>query len=211
MTPFELLQLLVATSETGMMFARTMEGHQIRLGLSAGEIVHISYALRRGGEALSRMASAQAASASFTRGLLADRHEDLPPADLLMQMLATILGTGLASLPTPSGPNTVPTRNEPPTTTTRPPTTRQPLTRPTGGLGTATRARPAEDTRRSAAIEQLRRLMVDYVGPIGRLLVDQEMEAGFNTWTELVDRLAREVSPDAEAQAFRVAALRLLR
>jgi hypothetical protein len=37
------------------------------------------------------------------------------------------------------------------------------------------------------------------------------MESGFKTWTELVDRLAREVSPDKEAQAFRGAALRLLR
>jgi hypothetical protein len=37
------------------------------------------------------------------------------------------------------------------------------------------------------------------------------MGQGFKSWTELVDRLAREVSPDAEAQAFRVAALRLLR
>jgi hypothetical protein len=77
--------------------------------------------------------------------------------------------------------------------------------------GTVTRARPVDDTRRSAAVGQLRKLMIDYVGPIGGLLVDQEIEAGFKTWTELVDRLAREVSPDAEMQAFRVAALRLLR
>jgi len=200
MTPFELLQVLIAASNTGMLFARTLQGHQVRIGLAAGEIVHISYAMRRGGEALSRLATAQSASASFTRGLVAERHDDLPPPELLMQMLATVLGTGLASLPTPSGPNTVPARTDAPTTT-----------RPHSDFGTATRARPVEDTRRSAAIGQLRRLMVDYVGPIGGLLVDQEMEAGFKTWTELIDRLAREVSPDAEAQAFRVAALRLLR
>jgi hypothetical protein len=200
MSPFELVQILIAAGDTGMLFARTMEGHQVRLGLAGGQIVHVSYAMRRGGEALSRLATAQSASASFTRGLVAERHDDLPPQDLLMQLLATVLGTGLAGLPAPSGPTTVPSRHEAP-----------PTTRPHGDVGTATRARPVEDTRRSAAIEQLRSLMVDYVGPIGRLLVDQEMEAGFSSWTELIDRLAREVSPDAEAQTFRTAALRLLR
>jgi len=205
MTPFELLQVLTATYETGMLFARTAQGHQARIGLAAGQVVHISYAMRRGGEALSRLAATQSTAASFTRGLVADRHGDLPPPDLLMQALATILGAGQATLPTASGPNTVPMRTETnaPTTTTR-------------QLGdsttTATRARPVEELRRSSAtIDQLRKLMVDYVGPIGGLLVDQEMEAGFKSWTELVDRLAREVSPDTEARAFRIAALRLLR
>ena len=200
MSPFDLLQILIATAETGMLFARTMEGHQVRIGLAGGQVVHLSYAMRRGGEALSRLATAETASASFTRGLVAEHHDDLPPQDLLMQMLATILATGHASIPAPSGPNTVPSRHD-----------ASPTTRPHGDVGTLTRARPVEDTRRTAAIEQLRRLMVDYVGPIGPLLVDQEMEAGFSTWTELVDRLAREVSPDAEAQVFRSAALRLLR
>jgi hypothetical protein len=201
MTPFELLRVLAAASETGMLFARTMQGNQVRIGLAAGEIVHVSYALRRGGEALSRLATAQAASASFTRGLVAERHDDLPPQDLLLQMLATILGSGLASMPVPTGPNTVPARVEPTTT----------MRHSDVATTTTTRPRTTEDTRRSAAIGQLRTLMVDYVGPIGGLLVDQEMEAGFETWTELIDRLAREVSPDAEARAFRVAALRLLR
>ncbi|HTT10115.1 MAG TPA: DUF4388 domain-containing protein [Burkholderiaceae bacterium] len=210
MTPFELLQVLAAGSETGMLFARTTQGHQVRIGIAAGQIVHVSYAMRRGGEALSRLAGAQAVSASFTRGLVAERHDDLPPQDLLLQMLATILGSGLASLAPPTGPNTVPTRAEGPTTT-RQHTDVGATTRPHGDVGVTTRTRAAEDTRRSAAVGQLRRLMVDYVGPIGGLLVDQEMEAGFHTWTELVDRLAREVSPDAEVQAFRIAALRLLR
>jgi hypothetical protein len=200
MTPFELLQALGAASETGMLFARTQQGHQARIGLTNGMIVHISYAMRRGGEALSRLAATQTTSASFTRGLVAERHDDLPPQDLLLQMLAQILGAGLATEPSASGPNTVPRRNDPTTTI-------GPRTEGT----TATQARPVGDTRRSAAIGQLRKLMIDYVGPIGGLLVDQEMEAGFKTWTELVDRLAREVSPDAEAQTFRAAALRLLR
>ena len=201
MTPFELLQVLAAAAETGMLFARTTQGHQARIGITNGEVVHISYAMRRGGEALSRLANTQTTSASFTRGLVAERHDDLPPEDLLLQALAAILGTGAATQQPVTGPNTVPMRAEPPTTTTR----------PHGDVGTTTRARPVEDTRRSAAIEQMRRLMVDYVGPIGGLLVDQEMAAGFKSWTELVDRLAREVSPDAEMQAFRVAALRVLR
>src|SRR5262249_28190166 len=162
MTPYELLQVLTATYETGMLFARTTQGHQARIGLAAGEVVHISYAMRRGGEALSRLAVTQSTSAGFTRGLVAERHEDLPPQDLFMHALATILGAGQATLPTASGPNTVPTRNDTagPTTTTRPtPTT---TTRPIGDTGTATRARPVEELRRSSAtIDQLRRLMVD--------------------------------------------------
>jgi hypothetical protein len=202
MTPFELLQVLTAASETGMFFARTMQGHQVRIGLAAGQIVHVSYALRRGGEALSRLATVQAASASFTRGLVAEHHDDLPPRDLLMQLFATIFGSGVANMPVPSGPNTVPARVEP-TTTLRAHTD--------VATTTTTRPRATEQARRSAAIGQLRSLMVDYVGPIGGILVDQEMEVGFETWTQLIDRLAREVSPEAEAQAFRAAALRLLR
>ena len=200
MTPLELLQVLGGAAETGMMFARTTHGHQLRIGLVAGQVVHVSYAMRRGGEALARLADAQAASASFTRGLVAERHTDLPPPDLMMQLFAAILGTGEASMPTLSGPSTVPARAGPPTTV---------IGSHSGDVATAPRARHVEDTRRAAAIGQLRKLMVDYVGPIGSLLVDQEVESGFRSWTELVDRLVREVSPDSEAQAFRVTALRL--
>lgn len=202
MTPLELLQVLGAGSETGMLFARTTQGHQVRIGLLAGQIVHVSYALRRGGEALARLADAQASSASFTRGLVAERHVDLPPQDLMMQLFAAILGTGAATMPTLTGPNTVPARTGPPTTV---------MGAHGGDVITAPRAKPVEDTRRAAAIGQLRKLMVDYVGPIGGLLVDQEVESGFKSWTELVDRLGREVSPDSEAQTFRVTALRLIR
>ncbi len=202
MTPLELLRVLGAASETGMLFARTTQGHQARIGLVAGQVVHVSYALRRGGEALARLADAQMASASFTRGLVAERHPDLPPQDLMMQLFVAIFGTGTASMPTLSGPNTVPARSGPPTTV---------IGSQGGDVVTAPRtARAVEDTRRAAAIGQLRKLMVDYVGPIGSLLVDQEVESGFKSWTELVDRLAREVSPDSESQTFRVTALRLL-
>jgi hypothetical protein len=211
MTPYELLQVLTAASETGMLFARTTQGHQARIGLAGGQVVHVSYAMRRGGEALARLASAPAVSASFTRGLVAEHHEDLPPQDLLLQLLATILGSGVASMPAPSGPNTVPARTEGPTTMRPQGDVGTTTMRPHSDLGVTTRWRAAEETRRSAPIGQLRKLMLDYVGPIGGLLVDQEIEAGFQTWTELVDRLAREVSPDAELQAFRIAALRLLR
>jgi hypothetical protein len=200
MTPLELLQVLGAAAETGMMFARTTQGHQVRIGIVAGQVVHVSYALRRGGEALARLADAQCTSASFTRGLVAERHTDLPPHDLMMQLFGAILNAGSATMPTLSGPNTVPARAGPPTTV---------MGSQNSDVMTAPRARPVEDTRRAAAIGQLRRLMVEFVGPIGGLLVDQEVEAGFKSWTELVDRLAREVSPDAEAQTFRVTALRL--
>lgn len=202
MTPFELLQVLGAASETGMLFIRTAQGHQVRIGVMAGQVVHVSYALRRGGEALARLADAQAASASFTRGLVAERHNDLPPQDLMMQLFGSILGTGVATMPTLSGPNTLPARSSPPTTV---------MGSQSGDVLTAPRAKPMEDTRRTAAIAQLRKLLVDYVGPIGGLLVDQEVDAGFKSWTELVDRLAREVSPDSEQQAFRITAMRLSR
>src|SRR5262245_9233737 len=111
MTPFELLRVLAAGSETGMLFARTVHGHQVRIGLAAGRVVHVSYALRRGGEALSRLATAQAVSASFTRGLVAEHDKDLPPEELLLQVLGTILATGHASLTPPRGANTVRSRH----------------------------------------------------------------------------------------------------
>jgi hypothetical protein len=201
MSPFALLQRLAAAAETGMLFARTDEGHQVRIGLADGEIVHLSYAMRRGGEALSRLAQVRTVSASFTRGLSAERHHDLPPQDLLMQMLEAILAAGTVAAATATmGGNTLPSRPESAAPTTRPPSDQA-----------APRPRPVDDSRRSDAIAQLRALMVEFVGPIGSLLVDQEVQAGFRTWTELVDRLAAEVSPESEAQALRAAALRLLR
>lgn len=199
MTPFALLQSLAVADETGVLFVSTQEGHQARIGLAEGRVNHVSYALRRGGEALARVANTSAVSASFTRGIPAERHDDLPPVDLLLQVLATVLGTGTATAPSPAAPNTMPARSE----------THGAAPRPVGEPGS--RTRPADEPRRAAALEQLRRLMIDYVGPIGGLLVEQESAAGFRTWSELVERLAREVSPEAEAQAFRQSAQRLPR
>jgi len=199
MTPFALLQSLAAAAETGMLFVRTEEGHQARIALATGQIVHVSYALRRGREALARMSETQSVSSSFTRGLVAERHDDLPPQELLLQVLGAVLAGGTATMPSP-GPTTVQARPEP---VPAPP-------KPSPDAGGA-RTRGGDEARRAAGLEQLRRLMIDYVGPIGGLLVEQEASAGFRTWAELVERLSREVSPEAEAQAFRQAALRVLR
>jgi len=199
MTPFALLQSLVAAAETGMLFVRTEEGHQARIALAEGEVVHVSYALRRGREALARMSETHSASASFTRGLLAERHDDLPAQDLLLQVLGAALANGTATMPSP-GPATVQARAGPATAPHKP-----------SAEAAGARARGGDEARRAAGLEQLRRVMIDYVGPIGGLLVEQEASSGFRTWAELVERLSREVSPEAEAQAFRQAALRVLR
>ncbi len=199
MTPFELLQRLVDSVETGILFVRTAEGHQARIGLADGRIIHISYAMRRGSEALTRLANSRSSSASFTRGLASAPHEDLPAHDRLVRMLPAILNEGVATVPTMGTPG--PARE-----------------RPTGTRASTTSIFGATELSRSvvlepgqeAAVEKLRALMVDHVGPIGGLLVDQEAQAGFRNWSQLVDRLAREVSPQSAMQAFRIAALKLL-
>ena len=193
MTPFELLQRLVDSSESGILFVRTEEGHQARFGLVGGKLIHISYAMRRGTEALERLANSHAASASFTRGLAAPVHDDLPAPEPLLRMLQAILGEGAATATSIMS-------------SASPPRTEPPLALPPRPPVATTSANPRE----RAAIDRLRALMIDSVGPIGGLLVDQETRAGVGRWVDLVDRLAREVSPQSEAQAFRTAALKLL-
>jgi hypothetical protein len=189
-SPYVLLQQLTAAEETGVLFVVMQDGHQMRVGLGAGKIVHVSYAMRRGIEAVGRARSTAATAANFVRGMQVDAQPDLPGRDQLMDLLRTPLSTGMAA------------DNDPPPPTPPPATLRQGRTTTLPPGGTAT------ESRLAASVEELRELLVDYIGPIGELLLEQELAHG-RSWSELVERLAREISPPAAAQGFRTAALRI--
>ncbi len=184
MTPFALLQSLCSDRETGLLFA-VMEGNrQLRIGLVDGEIVHITYALKRGPITFGLLAASHAVSASFSRGMVSDIQATLPSTSEILRRLQAPLSSGECPA-APAPPSPTPTA-------------------PAKQLWKNSEARA-----RNPSIDELRNLLVDYIGPIGDLLIDQEIQNGFESWPELVDRLAQDVTPEAEASAFRMAALRL--
>jgi hypothetical protein len=183
-TPFVLLQQLLAARESGVLFVVMRDGHQLRLGLADGRIHHLSFAMRRGAAALALVRATSATTANFVRAMPAGVHPDLPAREALLDVLRPVLSQGAA------------VDVEPPEELA--PSTKQPrISTANGSEGT-----------RVAPMDELRDLLVEYVGPIGDLLLQQEAAAG-RSWAELVESLAREVSPPSAAQTFRAAALRI--
>jgi hypothetical protein len=185
MTPFELLQSLCLDRETGMLFA-VMEGNrQLRIGLIDGVVVHITYALKRGPITLELLAMSHALSASFSRGMVGDVHPELPPTVEILHRLQRPLSTGAC-----------------------PESALPPRPQPEAAAGAAANV---ETTLIRDALPQLRALLIDYIGPIGEVLIDEELQKGYASWEALVDRLAQDVTPESAARAFRQAARRLHR
>lgn len=182
MTSFELLQSLCQRGETGMLFAVTKDGHQLRVGFLNGAIVHVAYALRAGAEALRRARRATAVSSNFSRGIVSGRDADLPDREVLMEFFAPILANGSV---TPA------------------------LERE---MAIAARDQPAAVGQTQAVHftphEQLRRLALDYLGPMGSMLLDEALAGGVPSWATLVDRLASNL-PMPAADSFREAARRI--
>ncbi|HEX7156836.1 MAG TPA: hypothetical protein VF229_06445, partial [Burkholderiaceae bacterium] len=86
-SPYVLLQQLITAEDTGVLFVVMQDGHQLRVGLGAGKIVHVSYAMRRGIDAVGRVRSTAATAANFVRGMQVDAQPDLPARDQLMELL----------------------------------------------------------------------------------------------------------------------------
>lgn len=182
MTSFELLQSLCHRGETGMLFAVTKDGHQLRVGFFNGAIVHVAYALRAGAEALRRARRTTAVSSNFSRGIASVRDTDLPDPDVLMEYFAPILESGAV---TPA------------------------LEREMAGTPGARGSGPGPgQSVHVTPHEQLRRLALEYLGPIGSMLLDEAMSGGVPPWTALVDQLASNLDLPA-ADAFREAARRI--
>lgn len=182
MTSFELLQSLCHRGETGMLFAVTKDGHQLRVGFFNGAIVHVAYALRAGAEALRRARRTTAVSSNFARGIVTARDADLPEREVLMEYFAPILASGAVT-----------------------PALERELARPAGAG--AVGARPGSPVQVTPH-EQLRRLALEYLGPMGSMLLDEALAGGVPPWAILVDRLAADLAPPA-AEEFREAARRI--
>jgi|GEM_PF-2386065 len=184
MTPYETLRALGAARETGTVFAVMAGNRQLRLGLVDGLVVQVTYAMKRGAAALAMLGEARCLSASFSRGIVGAAHADLPPPAATLEALRAAFSVG----------------------TVQPPST--PVA--AGGPGAGPAATPGRAARTcTQALAELRALVVEQLGPIGDLLVDEAVQQGALSWDALVDALAREVTPEPAAQAFRAAARRL--
>jgi hypothetical protein len=202
MTPLELLLRIQSRDSTGQLFVVTFDGRQIRIGVDAGRIVHVGYGPRRGKAAAELASKSVAKSATFRPDPNVLRDDDLPSERALLGMLSRMLsGSNAEALSALVGEGF-----EGETTHTGATVTNAP---PTLG-GEIARARPeTRDLLRpvitlpAAQIARIKSVLVEYVGPIASLLVDEKLAAGAATLDALVERLAPEIGDAKDAQAFR--------
>lgn len=191
-SPFALLQRLCARRESGMMFVVTTENRQIRIALERGAIVHVGFGPRRGRAALELLPYMKSRSAAFSASAPVIRDENLPPQDALMKALATTLSRSADGDAVRSSAAVPPQ------------------------IGGAERAADGDDAgiRLAAAgvggtdispfaLTRIKLALIELVGPIGELLVDEELAVGVDSVDGLVDRLAAGVG--TEAPRFRAA------
>ena len=206
MSPLELLLRVQSRDSTGQLFVVTYDGRQIRIGIESGHIVHVGYGPRRGKAAAELASSAVAKSATFRADPDVLRDEDLPNERALLGLLSKMLsGSNADALSSVlSGdafdPETIQSED-------------------TAGLGPEgerptgpPRARPGPDTRNilrnpvnipPAHISRVKAILVEYVGPMAALLVDEKLAGGVANLDALVERLAPEIGDAQDAQAFR--------
>jgi hypothetical protein len=195
---------------TGQLFVVTFDGRQIRIGLDAGRIVHVGYGPRRGKAAAELASKAVAKSATFRLDPDVLRDEDLPNEravlSLLSQMLSGSNAEALSALV--SGEGFEPDTTHSGTTVTGSPPPTEPGDRPWTRPETRNVMRPANPIP-AAQIARVKTLLVEYVGPMASLLVDEKIAAGVPTLDALVERLAPEIGDVQDAQAFREAVERI--
>jgi len=215
MSPLELLLRVQSRDSTGQMYVVTYDGRQIRIGIEAGRIVHVGYGPRRGKAAAELASNAVAKSATFRVDPEVMRDDDLPNERALLGLLSRMLSGSNAEAVSSvlSGeafdPETIHSVN-------------------TGGLGgllgepegrpgDLPRARPGVETRKilrvanipPAQISRIKSLLVEYVGPMAGLLVDEKLAGGVANLDGLVERLAPEIGDAKDAQRFREAVERI--
>jgi hypothetical protein len=91
------------------------------------------------------------------------------------------------------------------------------LGEPEGRPGDLPRTRPAVEARKilrmgsipAAQISRIKSLLVEYVGPMAGLLVDEKLAGGAANLDALVERLAPEIGDAKDAQRFREAVERI--
>lgn len=208
MSPLELLLRVQSRDSTGQLFVVTFDGRQIRVGIENGKIVHVGYGPRRGKAAAELASNSVAKSATFRADPEVMRDDDLPNERVLLGMLSRMLsgsnaealssvlsGEALESETIQS--NTLVNLSEGPEV---------------GKVADRTRVRPAQETRNilrnisnipPATLSRVKAILVEYVGPMAGMLVDEKLAGGVQNLDALVERLAPEIGDAHDAQAFR--------
>lgn len=207
MTPLELLLRIQSRDSTGQLFVVTFDGRQIRIGIDQGRIVHVGYGPRRGRAAAELASKAVARSATFRPDPDVLRDEDLPADRALLGMLSRMLSGSNADAVNALVADSL----DPDTTHTgstgidAPAALGQELYAEVQRQRLETRdlVRPAASPIPAAQLARIKTILVDFVGPIASLLVDEKVAAGAPTIDALVEKLAPEIGNVKAAQAFR--------
>jgi hypothetical protein len=211
MSPLELLLRVQSRDSTGQLFVVTYDGRQIRIGVESGRIVHVGYGPRRGKAAAELASSAVAKSATFRADPEVLRDDDLPNERVVLGLLSRMLSGSNAdalssvlsgdpfeaeTIQSDTGVPVEPESGKPGPRTTRP------------GFETRNIMRPASNIP-AAQISRIKSILVEYVGPMAGLLVDEKLAGGVANLDALVERLAPEIGDAQDAQAFREAVERI--
>jgi hypothetical protein len=214
MSPLELLLRVQSRDSTGQMFVVTYDGRQIRVGIESGRIVHVGYGPRRGKAAAELASNAVAKSATFRADPEVMRDDDLPNERLLLGLLSRMLsGSNAEALSSVlSGdafdPETIQSENTgggPPIEPESAKAADRPHTRP----GLETRNMLRSNNIPSVQISRVKSILIEYVGPMASLLVDEKLAGGVANLDALVERLAPEIGDAKDAQKFREAVERI--
>jgi hypothetical protein len=214
MSPLELLLRVQSRDSTGQMFVVTYDGRQIRIGVETGRIVHVGYGPRRGKAAAELASNAVAKSATFRVDPEVLRDDDLPNERALLGLLSRMLSgsnaEAVSSVLSGEGfdPETIQSDNTGPL----------PLEPEASRPGERPRTRPGFETRNilrtpvnipAAQLARVKSILVEYVGPMAGLLVEEKLAGGVANLDALVERLAPEIGNARDAQKFREAVERL--
>jgi len=211
MSPLELLLRVQSRDSTGQLFVVTYDGRQIRIGVESGRIVHVGYGPRRGKAAAELASSAVAKSATFRADPEVLRDDDLPNERVVLGLLSRMLsGSNADALSSvlsgdPFEAETIQSDTgapvEPESAKPGPRTTRS-------GFETRNMVRPVSNIP-PAQLSRIKSILVEYVGPMAGLLVDEKLAGGVANLDALVERLAPEIGDAQDAQAFREAVERI--
>lgn len=214
MSPLELLLRVQSRDSTGQMFVVTYDGRQIRVGIESGRIVHVGYGPRRGKAAAELASNAVAKSATFRTDPEVMRDDDLPNERLLLGLLSRMLsGSNAEALSSVlSGdafdPETIHSENTGGGLPTEPESARA-ADRPHIRPGLETRNMLRSNNIPSVQISRVKSILIEYVGPMASLLVDEKLAGGVANLDALVERLAPEIGDAKDAQKFREAVERI--
>jgi hypothetical protein len=211
MSPLELLLRVQSRDSTGQLFVVTYDGRQIRIGVESGRIVHVGYGPRRGKAAAELASSAVAKSATFRADPEVLRDDDLPNERVVLGLLSRMLSGSNAdalssvlsgdpfeaeTIQSDTGAPVEPESGKPGPRTTR------------SGFETRNMVRPVSNIP-PAQLSRIKSILVEYVGPMAGLLVDEKLAGGVANLDALVERLAPEIGDAQDAQAFREAVERI--